>query len=67
MPAIADGAVWEEVTKGRAGKRWDSIVDKAWKEIGRNQGEILATKKLGGYIQDRKARERIEIREQGWR
>ena len=27
-PAIADRAVWNKVTKGRAGKRWDSVVEK---------------------------------------
>ena len=26
-PAVADGAVWEKVTKGRAGIEWDSIVE----------------------------------------
>ena len=28
FPAIADRAVWEKVTKGRAGIRWDSVVEK---------------------------------------
>ena len=28
LPAIADRAVWETVTKGRAGIRWDSVVEK---------------------------------------
>ena len=32
MPAIADGAVWEKITKGRAGIRWDSVVEKVWKD-----------------------------------
>ena len=33
-PAVADGAVWEKVTKWRAGIRWDIIVEKVWKDIG---------------------------------
>ena len=33
LPAIADRAVWEKVTKGRAGIRWDSVVEKVWKDI----------------------------------
>ena len=28
LPAIAGWAVWEKVTKGRAGIRWDSVVEK---------------------------------------
>ena len=28
LPTIADRAVWEKVSKGRAGRRWDSVVDK---------------------------------------
>ena len=31
LPAIADRAVWERVTKGRAGTRWDSVVEKVWR------------------------------------
>ena len=34
LSVIADRAVWEKVTKGRAGIRWDSVVEKVWKEIG---------------------------------
>ena len=41
LPAIADRAVWEKVTKGRAGIRWDSVVEKVWKDIRGNQEEIL--------------------------
>ena len=29
MPAIADRAVWEKATKGRAGIRWESVVAKS--------------------------------------
>ena len=41
LPAIADRAVWEKATKGRAGIRWDSVVEKGRKDIGGNQEEIL--------------------------
>ena len=61
LPAIADSAVWEKVTKGRAGIRWDNVVDKVWKEIEGNQEEILSIEKFAGY--KTKLKERIEIRE----
>ena len=48
MPAIADRAVWEKVTKGRAGVRWDSVVEKVRKNIGANQEEMLSIEKLAG-------------------
>ena len=48
LPVIADRAVWEKVTKGRAGIRWDSVVDKVWKDIGGNQQEIMSIEKLRG-------------------
>ena len=34
LPAIADRALWEKEIKGRAGIRWDSVVEKVWKDIG---------------------------------
>ena len=34
LPAIADRAVREKVSKGRAGLRLDSVVEKVWKDIG---------------------------------
>ena len=51
MPAIAVRAVWEKVTKGRAGIRWDSVVEKAWKDLVGNQEELLIVSidKFGGY------------------
>ena len=61
LPAIANRAVWEKATKGRAGIRWDSVVEKAWKDIGRNQEEILSIEKFAGYKTE--AKEKIEIRE----
>ena len=42
LPPIADRAAWEKVTKGRAGIRWNSVVDKVWENIGGNQEEILS-------------------------
>ena len=47
LPARADRAVWEKVTEGRVGIKWDSIVDKVWKDKG-NQEEILSMEKFGG-------------------
>ena len=61
LTAIADRTVWEKVRKGRAGIRWDSVVEKVWKDIGGNQEGILSIEKFGGY--KRGAKERKEIRE----
>ena len=61
MPGIGDRAVWEKVTKGRAGVRWDSVVEKVWKDIGGNQEEILSIEKFVGY--NTEVKEKIEIRE----
>ena len=36
LPAKVDRAVWEEITKGRAGIRWDNVVER---NNGRIQGE----------------------------
>ena len=44
--AIAARAVREKVTKGRAGIKWDSLVEKVWKDIGRNQEEIQKQKEV---------------------
>ena len=49
LPAIADRAVWEKVTKGHAGIRCNSVVDKVWKDIGGNQEEMLSIEKFSGY------------------
>ena len=44
MPAIiADKAVWEKITKGRAGIRWGTIVDKISKNLGGGQEEVPGT------------------------
>ena len=47
-------------SKGSAGIRWDSVVEKAWKDRG-NQEEILSIDKFAGYKTN--VKERIEIRE----
>ena len=33
LPAI-DRTVWEKITKGRAGIRWDNVVEKIRKDLG---------------------------------
>ena len=60
MPAIADMAAWEKVIKGRAGTRWDSVVEKVWKDIGGNQEQILTTEKFAGCKTEVKGR--IDVR-----
>ena len=42
LPAIADRAVLEEVTKVPAGIRWDSVVEKVWMDRGGNQQEVMS-------------------------
>ena len=54
-------ALWEKATKGRAGTRWDSVVEKVWKDIGGNQEQILTTEKFAGCKTE--VKEEIEIRE----
>ena len=49
LPAIDDNAVWEKITKGRAGIRWISVVEKIWKDLGGDQEEVLSLEKFGGY------------------
>ena len=49
MPAIVDRAVWEKVTNGRAGIRWDGVVEKLWKGIGGNHEEVMSAGKFGRY------------------
>ena len=51
LPAIiiADRPVWEKVTKGQAGMRWDNAVEKIWKDSGEDQEEVLLSiEKFGG-------------------
>ena len=49
MGLICPPPLWEKVTKGRAGIRRDSVVEKVWKGIVGNQEEIMCTEKFGGY------------------
>ena len=49
LPAIVDKAVWEKITKGRAGTRRDNVVEKIWNDIEGDQGEVLSIEKFGGY------------------
>ena len=70
LPAIADRAEWEKVTKSRAGTRWDSAVEKGWKDIGGNPEEMLSIKKFGA--QDRSKRKdrnegKVSAKKQGER
>ena len=60
LPAIANRAVWEKATKGRAGIRWDSVVEKVWKDTGGNQEKILSIEKFAGYKTE--VKEKIEMR-----
>ena len=46
LPAIANRAVWEKVTKGRAGVRWDNVVEKVWKDTGGKQEEIIVHREV---------------------
>ena len=41
LPAIVDRFVWKKRTKGKAGIRWDKVVENVWKEI-RNKKEIMS-------------------------
>ena len=49
LPAVANRAVWENLTKGRGGIRWDNAVDKVWKGIGGNQ-DILSMDKSESHL-----------------
>ena len=72
LPAIADRAVWEKVTKGRAGVRWDSVVEKVWKDIRGNQEEILqlSIDKFEGYeteVKEKRNKGKASAKKQGER
>ena len=49
LPAIVDRAVWEKLTKERAGIRWDNVVETIRKDLGGDQEEVLPIEKFGGY------------------
>ena len=46
---MAGRAVSEKITKGRAGTRWGSVVEKVGKDIGGNQGGLMSAGKFGRY------------------
>ena len=54
------------MTKGRAGKRWDNVVEKIWKGLGGDQKDTLSVHKFGGCeteVKERiKERERLAVR-----
>ena len=60
LPYTADRAVWEKITKGRDGIRWDNVVEKIWFDLGGDQEEVLSIEKFGGYKTE--VNERIEER-----
>ena len=41
--------MWEKITNGRAGIRWDNVVEKIWKDFGGDQEEVLSIERFGGY------------------
>ena len=47
-------AVWEKVTKGRAGRCWGGGVEKVWEDTGGNQEETLSIEVC--EVQDRSER-----------
>ena len=49
LPTIVDRAVWAKITKGRAGTRWDNVVEKIWIHLGGDQEEVLSIEKFAGY------------------
>ena len=61
LPAIVDRAVWEKVTNGRAGIRWDSVFEKVRKGIRGNKEELRSGGRFGGYKTE--VEEMIERRE----
>ena len=48
MTAIGDRVLWEKVTRGRAGTRGDSVVEKVWKDIGGTKKRSCPQRSLGG-------------------
>ena len=64
LPAIVDRFVWEKRMKGKAGIRWDKVVENIWKEIGGNTNEIMSIEDVGEY--KTKVGDMIELREMKW-
>ena len=51
LPPIVDRAVWEKVTRGRAGIIWDNVVEKIRKDLGGRQEKVLSKINLAGTRQ----------------
>ena len=49
LPAIADRAIREKITKSRAGEERDNTIEEVWRDLGGSQGGMLSIEKLGGY------------------
>ena len=56
LPTIVDRAVWEKITKGRAGIRWDNVAEKPRKDLGGDQEEVLYVYREVWRVQDRSKR-----------
>ena len=56
LPAIIDRAVWENISKGRIGIGWDSVVEKVWKDIRESPEERMSAEKFGRYKADIESR-----------
>ena len=61
LPAIVDRFVWKKRTKGKAGIRWDKVVENIWKEIGGDKNDIVSIEDVGEY--KTKLDDMIEVRE----
>ena len=48
LRAIVDGAVWEKITEGRAGIRWDNVVEKYERFRGRPRKKRRSTWRYTG-------------------
>ena len=70
LSALAKIAVWEKVTKGLAGIRWDGVVDEVWKEITGIQEDTVHGEVWGAQdrrkTKDRKKR-KASMRQEGGR
>ena len=60
MLAIVIMFVWQKRTKGKAGIRWDKVVENVWKEIGGNQEEIMSIYDGGGVLDKSKGHDRTK-------
>ena len=61
LSAIVDRFVWKKRTKGKAGIRWDKVVENISKEIGGNKKEIMSIE--DGEEYKTKVSDMIELRE----